>query len=101
MVVKARFCKACNGKGWQPEDQHQRTYCRTCGGVGDYTIDPNKPTSHPPGSNEKVLVMGARYRAGLPLDNPGDKVLEERQYGLFPRQPKKYRIVMESGLEVK
>ena len=30
------------------------------------------PTRHPPGSEEKVDVLAARYHLGLPLWHPGD-----------------------------
>jgi hypothetical protein len=40
-------------------------------------IDPTQPTDAPPGSEKKNLVFAARYRAGLPLNHPGD----ESQHG--------------------
>jgi|CXWL01.1.fsa_nt_gi hypothetical protein len=35
-------------------------------------IDPSEPTKAKPGSEEKVLLLAARYAAGLPLWNPDD-----------------------------
>ena len=35
-------------------------------------IIPTDPTSAKPGSEEKVLMLAARYAAGLPLWNKGD-----------------------------
>jgi hypothetical protein len=41
--------------------------------------DPALPTSAAPGSVEKVLVMGARLAAGLPLFIPGDATILARR----------------------
>jgi hypothetical protein len=35
-------------------------------------IDPNKPTAAKPGSEEKVLMLAARYAAGIPLWHDSD-----------------------------
>ena len=35
-------------------------------------VDPNRPTKARPGSSEKVLVLSARYAAGLPLWHSDD-----------------------------
>ena len=56
--------------------------CQEMGGVGDgFTdeadflamgIDPSRPTEAKPGSEDKVLVLAARYAAGLPLWHTDD-----------------------------
>lgn len=35
-------------------------------------IDPSRPTQAKPGSEEKVIMLAARYSAGLPLWHGGD-----------------------------
>jgi hypothetical protein len=52
-------------------------------------IDPKEPTSAKPGSEEKVLILAARYAAGVPLwhdsdcyeHGPGEALLRMAQKG--------------------
>lgn len=63
------------------------------GGLDEYAelnlenidVDPGEPTEAKPGSEEKVVMLAARYNAGLPLwhtedcvdHGPGTLILEE------------------------
>lgn len=69
--MKSKLCEACDGSGWYLKNGHHFP-CETCDGVGDFGIDPSLPTQFAPNTDGKVLVMRARYNAGLPLWNSED-----------------------------
>lgn len=59
--MKAPFsrCLYCKGSGW--ESTHVQ--CKHCDGVGFFNV-PIGPTSHRPGSKQRIAVMAARVRRG-------------------------------------
>jgi hypothetical protein len=78
-------CATCGGDGFlRPGGSRVLIPCDgPCGGNGWIGVIPELATDHPRGSLEKVTMMVARYRAGLPLWNALDRKevndFEERQ----------------------
>jgi len=73
-IGHAEPCVACGGTGF---DSSRRKnwfcpHCEVCDGVGFFGIDPRPGTTAQPGSNEKIAVLAARCRAGLPLIHEDD-----------------------------
>lgn len=67
-------CDSCHGSGIIGRiSQEEAIYCDDCGGIGHKGV-PIGPTNGRPGSEEKLVVMCARYRAGIPLFHIGDRL---------------------------
>lgn len=59
-------CKTCHGEGLVFGAK-----CTKCKG-GWKGVKPRKPCPHPPGSEERQIMLAARYASGLPLWTPLD-----------------------------
>lgn len=71
------LCAPCQARGFRSKELKPGHWvlcdCEVCQGNGATGIDPTRACIAPPGSMEKVLLMAARYRAGLPLWNDRDE----------------------------
>lgn len=68
--VSRSWCAGKRAPGWG--NSESSSLCEACDGVGWIGIDPRAATNVRPGSDEKIAVLAARYRAGLPLQQAGD-----------------------------
>ncbi len=75
-MTQPQPCPRCHGRQTRGSvgPYTVRDGCPDCDDVGMLGVDPFEPCKHPPGSLEKVAVMAARYRAGVPLCSDEDKL---------------------------
>lgn len=89
--LTGQLCTACQARGRHCEKiqpgLHNVVPCLACAGAGCLDVIPELPTIAPPGSMEKVIVMGARYEAGLPIFDRDDETT---------MRPGNWRIIRES-----
>lgn len=78
LIGRGNECTQCpRCRGWY-FDEEGSTICGHCvaGYVGG---NPSLPTTHPPGSWEKCIVMAMRYESGLEVYHPEDNPVPEKQ----------------------
>ena len=89
--ITAKLCLECQARGFRSEELKPGHWvlcdCEGCNATGAIGVDPTLPCIAPPGSMEKVLVLAARYRAGLPVWNPHDEKTQ---------RPGNWRVIKES-----
>jgi len=68
-----RDWRPCPETGRMPQDDNATTVNQRPTQPNEKNIDPTKPTSALPGSDEKVAVLTARHEAGLPLWHDNDQ----------------------------
>lgn len=67
-------CSHCNGEGVLLKKSMSRNLletCPECDGYGALDVNPHATNAHP-GTNDKIVVLAARYALGLPLWNSDD-----------------------------
>ena len=65
-------CPQCLTTGLKDPRKTSSGICPQCTGVGYFGIDPHQPCRNERGTNARVGVYAARYRAGLHIWNDAD-----------------------------
>lgn len=65
-------CPQCETTGFKNPQKTSSGLRQRCGGIGYHGIDPFQPCRNERGTNARVGVYAARYRAGLPIFNDAD-----------------------------
>ena len=79
-------CPQCEATGLKDPRKTCSGICPNCTGVGYFGIDPRQPCGNERGTNARVGVYAARYRAGLPIFNDADQS-PEQETANYPEMP--------------
>lgn len=90
MTLYAHKCPACNSMGYTRQKLHSfesAVNCEDCDGAGWLNINPHLPTTAPPGTVEKSVVLQVRYAHGLDPWNPDDETSRADENDWHPLRP--------------